>query len=227
MIFMENLIELHNVEKEYIMGDIKLCVLKGINLKVKKSEIIAITGPSGSGKSTMLHMIGCLDRPTKGKVIIDGVDVSKLDDDNLAKIRREKIGFIFQFFNIIPIFTALENVELPMIFSKKSNRIERAKELLKAVGLQQRMSHHPSQLSGGETQRVAIARALANDPKLILADEPTGNLDSKSGKEIMDVLIKLNKEKGTSLLLITHDSSVAKHAERIIRLKDGMIVKSE
>jgi len=224
---MENLIELHNVEKEYIMGDIKLCVLKGINLKVKKSEIIAITGPSGSGKSTMLHMIGCLDRPTKGKVIIDGVDVSKLDDDNLAKIRREKIGFIFQFFNIIPIFTALENVELPMIFSKKSNRIERAKELLKAVGLQQRMSHHPSQLSGGETQRVAIARALANDPKLILADEPTGNLDSKSGKEIMDVLIKLNKEKGTSLLLITHDSSVAKHAERIIRLKDGMIVKSE
>ena len=227
MIFMENLIELHNLEKEYIMGDVKLKVLKGINLKIKKSEIIAIMGPSGSGKSTMLHMIGCLDRPTKGKVIIDGVDVSKLDDDSLAKIRREKIGFIFQFFNVIPIFTALENVELPMIFSKKSNRVEKAKELLKAVGLQQRMSHHPSQLSGGETQRVAIARALANDPKLVLADEPTGNLDSKSGEEIMNVLIKLNKEKGTSLLLITHDSSVAKHAERIIKLKDGMIVKDE
>ena len=227
MIFMENLIELHNVEKEYVMGDVKLRVLKEINLKVKKSEIVAITGPSGSGKSTMLHILGCLDRPTKGKVIIDGVDVSKIDDDGLAKLRREKIGFIFQFFNIIPIFTALENVELPMIFSKKSNRMERAKELLKAVGLQQRMSHHPSQLSGGETQRVAIARALANDPKLILADEPTGNLDSKYGKEIMDILIKLNKEKGTTLLLITHDISVAKYAERIIRLKDGMIVKGE
>jgi putative ABC transport system ATP-binding protein len=227
MIFMENLIELHNVEKEYVMGDVKLRVLKGINLKVKKSEIAAIMGPSGSGKSTMLHILGCLDRPTKGKVIIDGVDISKLDDDSLAKIRREKIGFIFQFFNIIPIFTALENVELPMIFSKKSNRVERAKELLKAVGLQQRMSHHPSQLSGGETQRVAIARALANDPKLILADEPTGNLDSKYGEEIMDILIKLNKEKGTTLLLITHDISVAKYAERIIRLKDGMIVRGE
>lgn len=227
MIFMENLIELHNVEKEYVMGDVKLRVLKGINLKVKKSEIVAITGPSGSGKSTMLHILGCLDRPTKGKVIIDGVDVSKLDDDSLAKIRREKIGFIFQFFNIIPIFTALENVELPMIFSKRPDRMERAKELLKAVGLQQRMSHHPSQLSGGETQRVAIARALANDPKLILADEPTGNLDSKYGEEIMDILIKLNKEKGTTLLLITHDISVAKYAERIIRLKDGMIVRGE
>jgi putative ABC transport system ATP-binding protein len=224
---MENLIELHNVEKEYVMGDVKLRVLKGINLKVKKSEIVAITGPSGSGKSTMLHILGCLDRPTKGKVIIDGVDVSKLDDDSLAKIRREKIGFIFQFFNIIPIFTALENVELPMIFSKRPDRMERAKELLKTVGLQQRMSHHPSQLSGGETQRVAIARALANDPKLILADEPTGNLDSKYGEEIMDILIKLNKEKGTTLLLITHDISVAKYAERIIRLKDGMIVRGE
>jgi len=224
---MENLIELHNVEKEYVMGDVKLRVLNGINLKIKESEIVAIMGPSGSGKSTMLHILGCLDRPTKGKVIIDGVDVSKLDDDSLAKIRREKIGFIFQFFNIIPIFTALENVELPMIFSKKSNRLERAKKLLKAVGLQQRMSHHPSQLSGGETQRVAIARSLANDPKIILADEPTGNLDSKAGEEIMDVLIKLNKEKGTTLLLITHDSSVAKYAERIIKLKDGIIVKGE
>lgn len=227
MIFMRNLVELHNVEKEYEIGDVKLRVLKEINLKIKESEIAAIMGPSGSGKSTMLHILGCLDRPTKGKVIIDGVDVSKLDDDSLAKIRREKIGFIFQFFNIIPIFTALENVELPMIFSKRPDRMERAKELLKTVGLQQRASHHPSQLSGGETQRVAIARALANDPKLILADEPTGNLDSKSGKEIMDILVKLNKEKGTTLLLITHDSSVAKYAERIIRLKDGMIVRGE
>jgi putative ABC transport system ATP-binding protein len=224
---MRNLVELHNVEKEYEIGDVKLRVLKEINLKIKESEIAAIMGPSGSGKSTMLHILGCLDRPTKGKVIIDGVDVSKLDDDSLAKIRREKIGFIFQFFNIIPIFTALENVELPMIFSKRPDRMERAKELLKTVGLQQRASHHPSQLSGGETQRVAIARALANDPKLILADEPTGNLDSKSGKEIMDILVKLNKEKGTTLLLITHDSSVAKYAERIIRLKDGMIVRGE
>lgn len=224
---MRNLVELHNVEKEYEIGDVKLRVLKEINLKIKESEIAAIMGPSGSGKSTMLHILGCLDRPTKGKIILDGIDVSKIDDDGLAKIRREKIGFIFQFFNIIPIFTALENVELPMIFSKRPDRMERAKELLKTVGLQQRASHHPSQLSGGETQRVAIARALANDPKLILADEPTGNLDSKSGKEIMDILVKLNKEKGTTLLIITHDSAIAKYAERIIRLKDGMIVRGE
>jgi putative ABC transport system ATP-binding protein len=224
---METAIELRDVEKEYDLGAIKLHVLKEIKLKVKKSDIVAIMGPSGSGKSTMLHMLGCLDRPTRGKVIIDGVDVSRLNDDELAKIRREKIGFIFQFFYLIPSLTALKNVELPMTFIKSSakDREKRAKELLKMVGLEDRMYHRPSQLSGGESQRVAIARALANNPQIILADEPTGNLDSKSGKEIMDILVKLNKERGVTLIIVTHDSSIARHAEKVINLKDGKIIK--
>jgi putative ABC transport system ATP-binding protein len=224
---MQSLIELRNVEKEYGQGEARLRILKGINLKVKKSEISAIMGPSGSGKSTMLSILGCLDRPTKGNLIIDGVDVSKIDNNSLARIRREKIGFIFQSFNLIPTFTAIENVELPMIFSKRmgrSARLSRARELLGMVGLGHRMDHHSSQLSGGEVQRVAIARALANDPPIILADEPTGNLDSKSGKEIMDILIRLNKERGVTLLIVTHDNSIAKYAERTIRIKDGIIV---
>lgn len=227
MMFMENIIELQNLEKEYDLGPVKLQVLKGINLKIKKSEVVAIMGPSGSGKSTILHMLGILDRPSKGKVIIDGADVSKLDDDELAKIRREKIGFIFQFFYLIPSLTALKNVELPMTFLGGSvkDKEKKAKELLKMVGLEGRMTHRPSQLSGGESQRVAIARALANDPQIILADEPTGNLDSKSGKEIMEILQKLNKERKVTLIIVTHDSSIAKHAQRIISLKDGMIVK--
>jgi len=224
---METAIELRDIEKEYDLGAIKLHVLKEINLKVKKSDIVAIMGPSGSGKSTMLHMLGCLDRPTRGKIIIDGVDVSRLNDDELAKIRREKIGFIFQFFYLIPSLTALKNVELPMTFIKSSakDREERAKELLKMVGLEERMYHKPSQLSGGESQRVAIARALANNPQIILADEPTGNLDSKSGKEIMDILVKLNKERGVTLIIVTHDPSIARHAEKVINLKDGKIIK--
>jgi putative ABC transport system ATP-binding protein len=171
----------------------------------------------------MLHLIGCLDRPTKGKILIDGVDVSNLDDNGLARLRREKIGFIFQFFNLIPSFTALENVELPMIFSKRSNRKKRAEELLKMVGLQSRMNHHPKELSGGETQRVSIARALANEPPIILADEPTGNLDSISGKEIMEMLKKLNEERGVTLLIITHDSSISKYAERTVKIIDAKI----
>jgi putative ABC transport system ATP-binding protein len=186
-------------------------------------------GPSGSGKSTMLHMLGCLDRPTRGKVIIDGIDVSKLNEDQLAKIRREKIGFIFQFFYLIPSLTALRNVELPMTFLGNSikDKEKKSKALLKMVGLEERMNHRPNQMSGGESQRVAIARALANDPQIILADEPTGNLDSKSGKEIMEILVKLNKERGVTLILVTHDPIIAKHAERIINLKDGMIVKGD
>jgi len=225
---MENLIELQNLEKEYDLGLVKLHVLKGINLKIKKSEIVAIMGPSGSGKSTMLHMLGCLDRPTKGKVIIDGVDVSKLSENELAKIRREKIGFIFQFFYLIPSLTALKNVELPMTFlGNIKDKEKKEKELLKMVGLEERMYHRPNQISGGESQRVAIARALANDPQIILADEPTGNLDSKSGKEIMEILTKLNKERDVTLILVTHDPLIARHAERIINLKDGMIVKGD
>lgn len=220
---MENAIELRNVCKDYGIGEAKIRAVCDVNLKIKKSESLAIMGPSGSGKSTMLHLIGCLDRPTGGKIFIDGKDVSNLNDNDLARMRREKLGFIFQFFNLIPSFTALENVELPMIFSKRPNRKKRAEELLKMVGLQNRMNHHPKELSGGETQRVAIARALANEPPIILADEPTGNLDSKSGKEIMEMLKKLNKERGVTLLIITHDSSIAKYAERIVRIIDGKI----
>jgi len=221
---METVIELKNVCKDYGKGEAIVRAICNVNLKIQKAENVAIMGPSGCGKSTMLHLIGCLDRPTRGKIFIDGKDVSNLSDNELAVIRREKIGFIFQFFNLIPSFTALENVELPMIFSKTKNHKERAKELLRAIGLQQRINHHPSQLSGGEVQRVAIARALANEPKIILADEPTGNLDSKSGKELMDILINLNKERGVTLLIITHDSLIARHAKKIIRLKDGKIV---
>lgn len=221
---MENVIELRDVCKYYGSGDAKVKAICDVNLKIKKSENVAIMGPSGCGKSTMLHLIGCLDRPTRGKILLDGKDVSNLNDNELAKIRREKIGFIFQFFNLIPSFTALENVELPMIFSKTRNRKEKAKELIKAVGLENRMNHHPHQLSGGEIQRVAIARALANNPSIILADEPTGNLDSKSGKEVMETLVNLNKERGTTLLIITHDSSIADYAKRLIKMKDGKIL---
>lgn len=221
---MENIIELRNVCKDYGKGEAKVKAICDVNLKIKKSESIAIMGPSGCGKSTMLHLLGCLDRPTRGKIFIDGKDVSNLNDNQLARLRREKIGFIFQFFNLIPSFTALGNVELPMIFSRTPKRKEKAKELLKTVGLEYRFNHYPSQLSGGETQRVAIARALANEPQIILADEPTGNLDSKSGKEVIDVLVKLNKERGVTLLIVTHDNSIAKHAKRIIKLKDGKIV---
>ena len=225
MIFMESVVELRDIEKEYIIGEVKVKAINGISLKIGKSESIALMGPSGSGKSTMLHLIGCLDRPTRGKIFIDRKNVSNLNDNELAIIRREKIGFIFQFFNLIPAFTALGNIELPMIFSRTPNRKEKAKELLKAVGLEQRLYHYPSQLSGGEVQRVAIARALANDPQIVLADEPTGNLDSKSGKEIMDILIKLNKERGVTLLIVTHDNSIARYAKKIIKLKDGKIAR--
>lgn len=221
---MKAVVELRDVCKDYGTGESKIRAVCELNLKIKKSESVAIMGPSGSGKSTMLHLIGCLDRPTRGKIFIEGKNVSNLNDNELALIRREKIGFIFQFFNLVPSFTALENVELPMIFSRKPDRRKKAEELLKAVGLQNRLNHHPSQLSGGETQRVAIARSLANDPSIILADEPTGNLDSKSGKDIMEILTKLNKERGVTLLLITHDSLVARYAKRTVRLIDGKIM---
>ncbi|NIM46618.1 MAG: ATP-binding cassette domain-containing protein [Candidatus Aenigmarchaeota archaeon] len=222
---MKPIVELRNVTKEYLMGEVIVKAIDRVNLKIKKSESIALMGPSGSGKSTMLHLVGCLDRPTKGKILIDGKDVSNLSDNELAVIRRKKIGFIFQFFNLIPSFTALGNVELPMMFSRTPKRKEKAKELLKAVGLGQRLHHYPSQLSGGETQRVAIARSLANDPQIVLADEPTGNLDSKSGKEILEVLVRLNKEKGVTLLIVTHDNLIARHARRKIKLRDGKIVR--
>ena len=224
---MQTLVELKNVSKVYKMEKVEVLALKGVNMKIKRGEFVAVVGPSGSGKSTLLHMIGCLDRPTKGEVILDGIDVSKLSDNELSRIRAEKIGFVFQFFNLYPTLTALENVELPMMIVEKNRkeRKRRARELLKIVGMEKRAEHLPSQLSGGERQKVAIARALANDPPLILADEPTGNLDSKSGKEIVALLDKLQEEKGKTIVMATHMQDIAKFAERLIYLKDGEIIK--
>jgi putative ABC transport system ATP-binding protein len=222
---MRPIIELRNVSKIYRITGVPVNALKNVSLEINKKELIAIMGPSGSGKSTLLHMVGCLDRPTHGKVFIDGKDISKLNDNELAVIRGKKIGFVFQFFNLIPNFTALKNVELPMIFTKFPKREERAKELLRAVGLGDRINHYPSQLSGGETQRVSIARSMANKPDIILADEPTGNLDSKSGKEILELLKKLNKESDVTVITVTHDNSIASCSKKIIYLKDGQIIK--
>jgi len=225
---MSNIIEVRNVEKIYNPGmHNELEVLKGVDLKIKKGEMTALLGPSGSGKSTLLHVIGCLDRPTKGKVFIEGEEVYKLSDDELALIRRRKIGFIFQQFNLIGVFTALENIEMPMRiagFSKEEAK-KRATKLLETVKLGERLNHFPRQLSGGEMQRVAIARALANEPLIILADEPTGNLDTKTGGEIIDLMNKLN-DKGYTFLIVTHDPLIARSAERIIKIKDGKIVGS-
>jgi putative ABC transport system ATP-binding protein len=221
------IIECKNVWKIYNEGTrAEVRAVQNINLKISNGEFVAIQGVSGSGKSTLLHCLGCLDTPTRGKVYIEGEDISKLSEDELALIRRKKIGFVFQFFNIIPSLTAMQNVELPMIFSgvDKTKRTKKTKQLLEKVGLGKRMNHKSSELSGGETQRVAIARALANDPILLMADEPTGNLDSKSGKEIIDIFNKLNIE-GRTIVVITHDPAIAKYAKRKIRIKDGMIIK--
>jgi putative ABC transport system ATP-binding protein len=222
-------IELKGVGKTYMMDEVEVQALKGVDLKIHKREFVAIMGPSGSGKSTLLNMIGVLDRPTTGSVRLDGVDISKLDDVQLSRLRGRKIGFIFQFFNLYPTLTARENVELPMMILERS-RAERAKksmELLKLVGLEKRADHLPAQLSGGERQRVAICRALANDPPLLLADEPTGNLDSKSGEEVMDLMSGLVKDKRMTVVTVTHERHIAKHAQRLIVLKDGEIVEDK
>ncbi len=226
---MNEVVDVRNVDKIYHMGSVDFQALKSANLKIAPSENLSIIGPSGSGKSTLLHMIGCLDQPTSGQVFIDGVDTSKLSGAKLAEIRRNKIGFVFQFFYLIPTLSALENVELPMVFAGVGDREkrERGKSLLDLVGLGPRAKHRPSELSGGERQRVAIARSLANDPKIMMADEPTGNLDSKSGKEIMGILTKLNEEKGVTLVIVTHDPSIANSMDRTVHLKDGQIVKDE
>jgi putative ABC transport system ATP-binding protein len=221
-------IQLKDVGKVYQMDDVKVQALKKIDLEIKKNEFLAIMGPSGSGKSTLLDMIGCLDRPSYGKVFLNGVDISKLNDSQLARLRGREIGFVFQTFNLYPILSALENVELPMMIIEKNKkeRKQRALELLKMVGLEGRAEHLPSQLSGGERQRVAIARSLANDPQIILADEPTGNLDSKSGDEIMRTFVRLN-ESGKTVVVITHDQTIASHAKKIVKIKDGEIIRSD
>lgn len=216
------IIKLNDITKEVMLGKSKITILKNINLEVKEGEFLSIMGPSGSGKSTLLNIIGCLDRPTSGIYFLEGKSVDKLSDESLAKIRNKKIGFVFQSFNLIPFYTALRNVEVPMIYANKQNRKQIAFELLKKVGLEDRINSKPSILSGGEKQRVAIARALSNDPNIILADEPTGALDSKTGKEILDIFKELNRQ-GKTIILITHDKEVAKAAERIIYIRDGVI----
>ena len=219
------ILELQNVNKIYQLDSQKLQVLKNINLKIEKGEFIAIMGPSGSGKSTLMHIIGCLDTASSGKIIFEKKDVSKLSENKLAKIRNQKIGFVFQSFNLIPRTTASDNVELPLVYKgiRAEERKKQAQEVLKKFGLGERIYHFPNQLSGGEQQRVAIARALVTKPLIILADEPTGNLDSKTGKEIIKIFQDLNKA-GNTVILVTHDNEIAKHAKKIIKIYDGQII---
>lgn len=221
------IIKLENVWKTYKMGDTQVHALRGLNLEVKQGEFLSIMGPSGSGKSTAMNMIGCLDIPTQGKIELDGTNIASLEESDLAQIRGQRIGFIFQKFNLIGTLTAKENVMLPMIFQGYSpeKRQKRAEELLTLVDLKERMDHRPNELSGGQQQRVAIARALAVEPQVILADEPTGNLDTKTGGTVMDFLKKLHKDHGTTIVMVTHDEQVAHHADRTEYLKDGVVVK--
>jgi len=223
----KNLIELKKVKKYYRMGEEIIKALDGIDIQIKKGDFVAITGPSGSGKSTMMNMIGALDMATEGEIYLDNWDIEHLEESELAQIRGRKIGFVFQTFNLIPTLTASENIALPMIFQKISEEEinERIKKILKKVGLEHRKNHLPSELSGGERQRVAIARALANNPEVILADEPTGNLDSKTGKEIMKIFLDLNKQ-GKTIILVTHDPNLTKYTSKVLKLRDGKIEKS-
>jgi putative ABC transport system ATP-binding protein len=224
---MAPVIEIQNVKKIYQMGDVQVPALNGVSLNVEKGEMVAIIGPSGSGKSTLMNIIGCLDTPTSGSYILDGVDVSKMTDDEQALIRNKKIGFVFQQFNLLPRTPALDQVELPMVYAGASDRKARARQALEAVGLGDRLHHRPTELSGGQQQRVAIARALVNNPSILLADEPTGNLDSKAGREVMAIFQRLNRERGITVILVTHEPAIAAHTHRIIRIRDGMIVGDE
>ena len=221
-------VTINDVKRVYHMGKIDVHALRGINLKVEKGEFVSIMGPSGCGKSTLMHIVGCLDRPSSGHVLLDDVDIDELDDNSLAEIRNKKVGFVFQTFNLLPKLNAVENVELPLIYAGVGfeERRRKAAALLELVGLKERIFHKPSELSGGQSQRVAIARSLANDPSIILADEPTGNLDSTSGEEILRLFHELNA-KGITLIIVTHDQEIANESKRIIRLKDGLVVADE
>ncbi len=218
-------IETRNLKKIYQMGEIEVRALDGIDMKIKRGSVVSIMGPSGSGKSTLMNLLGCLDRPTEGEYYLDGIQVAKMKDDELANVRNRKVGFVFQSFNLLPRQSAMANVELPMRYSGVTRgRKEQAALALRAVGLGDRLTHKPTELSGGQQQRVAIARALVNDPAIIMADEPTGNLDSKSGKEIMELLLNLNETSETTIIIVTHDPRVAEQTQRIINLMDGKIV---
>lgn len=225
---MNNVIDIKGITRNFQLGQETVKVLKGIDLTIEKGEYVAFMGPSGSGKSTLMNLLGCLDTPTSGSYILNGADVSTMTDDQLAEIRNKEIGFVFQTFNLLPRTTALDNVALPMIYAGKSKteRNERAAEVLKNVGLADRMDHKPNQLSGGQRQRVAVGRALVNKPSIILADEPTGNLDSKTSVEIMSLFDEIHAA-GNTVILVTHEEDIAEHAHRVIRLRDGVIEKDE
>jgi len=225
---MTAIIKAVNLKKTYLLGKVPVDALRGVNLKVESGDFLAILGPSGSGKSTILNLIGVLDKPTDGKMFIEGVDISALNDNKLADLRR-RIGFVFQFFNLIPRFTARENVELSMSIAglDRAERRRRAEDLLEIVGLKERMNHRPTELSGGEQQRVAIARALANDPRFLLMDEPTGNIDSKAAGEIIELVKRLNEEKGVTIIIVTHDQRLAAQTKRTLQMFDGLIVNEK
>ena len=227
---MAPVISVRNLIKTYIVGEVEVRALRGVSLDVEPGEFVAITGPSGSGKSTLMHILGCLDRPTSGQYVLDGQDVSRMSKDQLAEVRNQKIGFVFQGFNLLSRTTALDNVELPLLYRggiRTAERHRRAMESLTAVGLGQRFDHHPNQLSGGQQQRVAIARALITQPSILLADEPTGNLDTRTSIEVMGIFQQLNQERGITVLVITHEHDIAEYGSRIIACRDGLIVSDK
>lgn len=221
----ETVIRVENLVKTYRMGEVEVQALRGVSFTIGRGEVISIMGPSGSGKSTLMNILGCLDVPTQGEYTLDGEPVSRLKEDQLAAIRNRKVGFVFQSFNLLPRASAMANVELPLRYAGAGNhRKERSRQALEAVGLGDRMDHRPSELSGGQQQRVALARALINNPTILMADEPTGNLDSKSGKEIMDLILRLNQERSTTVIIVTHDPSIAALTQRTLSIRDGLLV---
>jgi len=226
---MTAILEVREVKKSYRMGKVLVPALRGVSFNAEEGEFLTIFGPSGSGKSTLLHLMGGLDRPDEGEIVIDGSNILRLDDEKLAELRLTKIGFVFQFFNLLPRLTSLRNVELPLTIAgvPEKEALKKAKETLKLVGLEARMNHRPSELSGGEQQRVAMARALINEPKIVLADEPTGNLDTKTGWEIVQLMKELNEKKGQTFVVVTHDPHIAETADRIVHIKDGLIERIE